>query len=81
MLDVAKQAGESMVQQLKDMTEVSKSTEKEKLEVQIQQFFEHMSFLKQKDNRLHENAQAAGLSRGRFQTDGRTIGRCPWGRP
>jgi hypothetical protein len=31
MTDVAKHAGKSMVQQLKDMTEVSKCTEKEKL--------------------------------------------------
>jgi hypothetical protein len=33
MTDIAKQAGKSMVQQLKEMTEVSKCTEKEKLQV------------------------------------------------
>ena len=35
MADVAKKARESMVQQLKDMSEVSKTTQKEKLEVHI----------------------------------------------
>jgi hypothetical protein len=33
MAEVAKKAGDSMVQQLKDMSDVNKSAEKEKLEV------------------------------------------------
>jgi hypothetical protein len=35
MADVAKKAGETMVQQLKDMSEVCKTIEKEKLEVHM----------------------------------------------
>jgi hypothetical protein len=59
MTNVAKKARESMVQQLRDMSEVSKSTEKEKLQVQIRLFSEQMTFLQENYNRLHENAKAA----------------------
>jgi hypothetical protein len=59
MADVAKKAGETMVQQLKDMSEVCKTIEKEKLEVHMWLFFEQMIFLRKKDNWLNENAKAA----------------------
>lgn len=56
---MAKQVEESMVQQLKDMSEVSRSTEKKKLEVQLWLFSEQMNFLQDKDVHLNENAKAA----------------------
>jgi hypothetical protein len=59
MAEVAKNASESMVQQLKDMSDVNKSAEKEKLEVQMRLFSKQMTFLREKDNRLNEHAKAA----------------------
>jgi hypothetical protein len=59
MTDVARHAREAMVEQLKEMREVSKTIEKEKLEVQLRLFTEQMSFLREKDTRLNENAKAA----------------------
>jgi hypothetical protein len=59
MIDVARHAGEAMVEQLKEMREMSKTIEKEKLEVQLRPFSERMSFLCNKDTRLNENVKAA----------------------
>lgn len=58
-VDVARANGEIMVQQLKDMSTLTRETEHKKMDIQLRLFSEHMDFLRTKDRRLHETSLLA----------------------
>jgi hypothetical protein len=57
--EATKASGEVMASQMCDMAESSRELERNKIEVQLKLFTEHMAYQREKDRRLYENAVIA----------------------
>lgn len=59
MAEATKATGAAMAQQMQDIAEASRELERSKIEVQLKLFSEQMSYQREKDRRLYENASIA----------------------
>jgi hypothetical protein len=57
--EATKATGAVMAQQMQDIAEASRDLERSKIEVQLKLFSEQMSYQREKDRRLYENAAIA----------------------